>query len=768
MSWRVRFDGLNALYRRLQDVADRVKDQDQALDEPTRRASFDPILSTDDMTLSIVHEPKMRHSLFFVEAKPSGKKVKHTSFNDLALFYTGLVWLDEQDGALDGVISSAKEFIEVPIITNPMVHRVEQYRKGVFSVEVESRGQGRGYGTAWIVGRKSLGDGKYKYTLVSNAHVLNRGYAEEMRYLVWNADRSKRYDIEVMGVDHTADVGVATMVTPDKLPVLRLADRVPEAGSPMAILGNQHGRGIVYTAGGINNPRNYAFYNPFPVVHYDASSSNGNSGSPVFDDQARVIGMHFQGDKRGSANIGFAIPIYIILDSCRGIHSKGEHRHGGQSDTSYSILTKQELRWMGATAESGYYISRVFRGSEEEKAGLRPGHILLAVDGRSVPPKDWQAAEYQIFQKKRGEEVELTVTTVAEPTRTQNIRYRVEGIAFPQLATWETPLDFAVTAIDEITARELLQTYPKISSQGVVIRIPGRVKAMLHGVPNYAVILRLNDRSFQGVKGFRRLLEEELRKGKSVVADVLGTRRSQIFPGRSTRILLSGLSKSRMAKFEKAGFQAVALSEEEQRALGVKNPTAVAYYVSSVDVRSSNPMHGPLFIGDVLVQKGGRRLDALQVVKGKRIDLREYLKDLRNREVSEWTLWRNGKRISITREVQGEEGELEEISHDPYSFKGHTLTPQIAERLGMERDAQGVYVELASNQRSRQHPYKLNSGMVIRAVNGKSTPSKEELKTEISRVRKSGKVLILEVMGNYHWGVPDYQTVLISQAHYRP
>ena len=248
-SWHVNTQNLQSLYNDLKLVANQVPEQPTSADVAKDGFLIDQVLSQDDMTLAITKKTINRTALFFLEETTSGETIKHTSLHDLSLFYNGLIWLDLQDGAFDGVLSSIDEFTDIPIIEDPVVALVEQYRAGIFSVEMNTRsGSGWG-GTAWIINREELPDGKYKYDLISNAHVLDNTYSEEMESFVWNNDHSQKYKIDVIGVDHTTDVGLATLITDEDLPVLKLATEVPSSGSYISALGNQEGRGIVYTAG---------------------------------------------------------------------------------------------------------------------------------------------------------------------------------------------------------------------------------------------------------------------------------------------------------------------------------------------------------------------------------------------------------------------------------------------------------------------------------------------------------------------------------------
>ncbi|MEO8250703.1 MAG: PDZ domain-containing protein, partial [Burkholderiales bacterium] len=166
----------------------------------------------------------------------------------------------------------------------------------------------------------------------------------------------------------------------------------------------------VVSAKGRNLPDDSAV----PFIQTDVAVNPGNSGGPLFNSRGEVVGINSQIYSRtgGYQGLSFAIPIDLASKIERQIveHGKAEHARLGVTiqEVNQTLADSFKLdRPMGALVAS------VQKGSAADKAGLEPGDVIRAVDGRTV--------EYSgelpslIAMKRPGEKVKLDVWRKGAP-----------------------------------------------------------------------------------------------------------------------------------------------------------------------------------------------------------------------------------------------------------------------------------------------------------------------------------------------------------------
>jgi putative serine protease PepD len=149
------------------------------------------------------------------------------------------------------------------------------------------------------------------------------------------------------------------------------------------------------------------------AIQTDAAINPGNSGGPLLDMAGRVIGMNSaiarvassQSDgQSGSIGVGFAIPSDQVRKTAEQLIASGKATHpviGILIDTAY----KGEGVKIADRAQGGS--APVAKGGPADKAGLRPGEVIIKLDGRAVTdPDEFVVA---IRAKSVGQVVELTV-----------------------------------------------------------------------------------------------------------------------------------------------------------------------------------------------------------------------------------------------------------------------------------------------------------------------------------------------------------------------
>jgi serine protease Do len=122
-----------------------------------------------------------------------------------------------------------------------------------------------------------------------------------------------------------------------------------------------------------------------PFIQTDAAVNPGNSGGPLFNTQGEVIGVTSQIFSRsgGYQGIAFAIPINVAAQVQEQLVKNGKVERG-RAGVAIQEVTQSLAESFGLERPQGALVSSVERGSPAEKAGLKPGDVVLAIDGKKI------------------------------------------------------------------------------------------------------------------------------------------------------------------------------------------------------------------------------------------------------------------------------------------------------------------------------------------------------------------------------------------------
>jgi serine protease DegS len=216
-------------------------------------------------------------------------------------------------------------------------------------------------------------------------------------------------DLAVLRVD-SDDLPVATVGTAEDL---RVGDVVLAIGNPFGV-GQTVTLGIVSATGrsrlGINTFEDF--------IQTDAAINPGNSGGALIDASGRVVGINTAIVSRsgGSLGIGFAIPVEIAQDVLTQILESGRVVRGWLGIEAQQ-LTPALAESFGIEEGSGVVVAGVMRGGPAYDAGLRPGDIILELNGTVIDePQD--ALEI-IARQRPGSRLDIKALREGEPLETE-------------------------------------------------------------------------------------------------------------------------------------------------------------------------------------------------------------------------------------------------------------------------------------------------------------------------------------------------------------
>jgi serine protease Do len=257
---------------------------------------------------------------------------------------------------------------------------------------------------------RSLGSGviiEPDGVIVTNNHVIE-GATE---IVVALADR-REFEAKVIAADPHVDLAVLRIDTKgEKLPHLEFRDSDDlEVGDLVVAIGNPFGVGQTVTQGivsglgrtGIGDLDAQSF------IQTDAAINPGNSGGALVTMDGKLAGINSAifTKSGGSIGIGFAIPANLVSSTvASALAGKGIKRpwFGAQGET----VTYELARSLGLDRPGGVLINAVYRGGPADRAGLKAGDIVEAVDGREV--SDPRALKFRISTRRLGETAKLEV-----------------------------------------------------------------------------------------------------------------------------------------------------------------------------------------------------------------------------------------------------------------------------------------------------------------------------------------------------------------------
>lgn len=218
--------------------------------------------------------------------------------------------------------------------------------------------------------------------ILTNYHVIEA--ADDIQV---SLNDGNTYRARTVGSDPESDLAVLRIdakdlpaITFGQVDNLRVGDVVLAIGNPFGV-GQTVTMGIVSALGrshlGINTFENF--------IQTDAAINPGNSGGALIDSLGNLVGINTAIYSRtgGNHGIGFAIPASSARSIMEQIIENGSVTRGWIGVEAQEI-TQELAESFGLPGTDGSLIAGVVRGSPADKAGIRPGDVLLSINGKPV------------------------------------------------------------------------------------------------------------------------------------------------------------------------------------------------------------------------------------------------------------------------------------------------------------------------------------------------------------------------------------------------
>ena len=177
----------------------------------------------------------------------------------------------------------------------------------------------------------------------------------------------------------------------------------------MLALGSPLGLSSSVTMGVVSAvARQLAPEDPMIYIQTDAPINPGNSGGALVDTEGRLVGINTMilSQSGGNEGIGFAAPSNIVRNVFNQIRKYGRVRRGEIGVNSQTV-TPLLAEALGLADDAAVIVSDVVPGSPAERAGLRPGDVVTALDGKTM--ENGRQFRINVYARGAGEQVALDV-----------------------------------------------------------------------------------------------------------------------------------------------------------------------------------------------------------------------------------------------------------------------------------------------------------------------------------------------------------------------
>jgi len=241
-------------------------------------------------------------------------------------------------------------------------------------------------GTGFIIDKSGL--------ILTNNHVVEG--ASKIKVSLYGEDDDQEYDAKIIGRDPLTDSALIELTEkPDHtLPAIEFGDSSQmQPGDWVMAIGNPFNLSHTVSVGVISakeRPFTVAEGRSAQVLQTDAAINPGNSGGPLLNVRGEVIGINTaiiaDGRQSGNIGIGFAIPINTVRDLLPQLRTGKITR--GRIGIGVEGVSRDAVDEFGLKDRKGAVVKTVSPGGAAAKAGLEPGDVIIAYNGKPVASRD--------------------------------------------------------------------------------------------------------------------------------------------------------------------------------------------------------------------------------------------------------------------------------------------------------------------------------------------------------------------------------------------
>jgi Do/DeqQ family serine protease len=344
--------------------------------------------------------------------------------------------------------------------------------------------------------------------VITNNHVISG--ADDIKIALSDG---REFPAKVTFKDERLDLALLKVQGGGSFAALPIGDSdAVEVGDLVLAVGNPFGVGQTVTSGIVSAlARNRVGEGDFSFfIQTDASINPGNSGGALIDMRGELIGLNTAIVSRdgGSNGIGFAIPanlVKVFIEAARGGQSGFTRPYVG---ASFEPVTSEVAEALGLKLARGALVTKIVKDGPADKAGLKPGEVVTAVNGRAVEHPD--ALGYRLTTAGLGSTVTLAVS--------DNGKEREVSLTLQQ-APETRPKDerlidgrnpFAGALVANLSPRLAQDLQMPAEATGVVIQEISRGSpAARLGFEPRDIIIAINGQEITSTEGLQSMLESD-------------------------------------------------------------------------------------------------------------------------------------------------------------------------------------------------------------------------------------------------------------------
>jgi Do/DeqQ family serine protease len=334
--------------------------------------------------------------------------------------------------------------------------------------------------------------------VLTNHHVIKGA----TKVVVTLRDR-REFTAKIVGSDPATDIALL-QIPPEKLTAVRIGESdALLVGDYVLAIGNPFGVGQTVTSGIVSAlgraGLNIEGYEDF--IQTDASINPGNSGGALINLRGELIGINTAiiGPSGGNVGIGFAVPTNMAMRVMDQLAKFGEVKRGGIGIAAVGEVNQEIAKENKLPAIEGAVINTVIGGSPADKAGLKKGDVVTAVNGR--PVRTGYDLRNQQALTPIGQPLDIVVT---RDGRSRNVRVNVETPARAQGLRPER--------VNELPGTELASIPRELNRRGVyVLEVEKESEAYQIGLRENDLLLGVNGRYVNSPQDVRSLIRDASR-----------------------------------------------------------------------------------------------------------------------------------------------------------------------------------------------------------------------------------------------------------------